>query len=148
MTKVSRSSASLDLALLVLRAAGLLLVLTFGRLKFLSLAEQIYSGRHLNEWGMTAFLRDLRFPIPSLFAVLVTLNESVVALLIAIGLLTRTAASIAACGMVVAFSVSLRLGEEPLRALLYVFIFASVAILGPGKVSVDFMHAAKSTVKL
>ena len=69
------------------------------------------------------------------------MNESLIALLVAAGFLTRLASLIVALGMFVAFSISMKLGEDPLRALLYLFIFGSLAIAGPGRISIDSLRA-------
>jgi uncharacterized membrane protein YphA (DoxX/SURF4 family) len=45
--------------------------------------------------------------------------------------------------MVVAFYVSLRLGEEPLRAALYFIIFTGLVVAGPGRFSIDHLLAAR-----
>src|SRR5215470_10453338 len=131
------SGRRLDTALLVLRCAGLFLAVTFGQQKVLSLWQQLRSGQPLDAWGFTQFLRQFHFPAPALFAVLAALNESVAALLVTIGLFTRLTAFVAASGMAVAFCVSMKLHEEALGALLYLFMFAALVILGPGRFSMD-----------
>jgi uncharacterized membrane protein YphA (DoxX/SURF4 family) len=52
--------------------------------------------------------------------------------------------------MLVAFGVSLKLGEEPLRTLLYFFIFSTIAITGPGEFSVEnfLKHKPMSRTRL
>jgi uncharacterized membrane protein YphA (DoxX/SURF4 family) len=47
--------------------------------------------------------------------------------------------------MLVAFCVSLKLGEEPLRALLYCFIFVTIAITGPGKLSLQYFLSKRNS---
>lgn len=139
MTIEADSDRHPDMALLLLRCSGLFLALTFGQQKALALWHYLLSGQPLAAWDMTQFLRQFHFPAPALFAVLATLNESLVTLLITAGFYTRLAAMVATSGMIVAFCVSMKLGEEPLRALLYVFIFACVAIAGPGRFSIDYL---------
>lgn len=133
------SGRHLDAALLLLRSAGLFLALTFGRQKVFSLWDQLFSGQSLGGWDLTQFLRHFHFPAPSLFSVLATLNESLVALFITAGFFTRISSLVAAAGMGVAFCISLKLGEEPLRALLYLAIFAAIALTGPGRFSIDYI---------
>lgn len=123
----------------MLRCAGLFLVLTFGRQKALSLWHELRSGQPLDTWGFTQFLRQFHFPAPAIFAVIAALNESIVSLLITVGLFTRMASLVVASGMVVAFCISMKLQEEPLRALLYVFMFAALAVTGPGRFSIDYL---------
>ena len=136
--------AARDAGLLLLRvAAGLLLALTFGRQKIGGLAAHLASGAPLGNWGLARFLRSLGFPAPALLAFGAALNESVSALFVAAGLWTRPFAVFLAAGMSVAFFVSMRLAEEPLRAALYAFIFAAVAVAGPGRFSIDGRRAAR-----
>ena len=132
-----------DVGLLLLRGAGLLLASTFGRQKIVGLAAHLQTGAPLDAWGLARFLRSLGFPAPALLAFGAALNESAVALFVAAGFFTRLFAASLAAGMSVAFFVSLKLGEEPLRALLYAFIFAAVAVAGPGRFSIDGRRAAR-----
>lgn len=130
---------ALDGALLILRCAGLFLAATFGRQKCLSLWNQLHSGQPLSAWGLTRFLWHFGFPAPAFFAVLAALNESLVSLMITVGLLTRLSSFVAAMGMAVAFCISVKLGEDSLRAFLYLFIFAALSIMGPGRISIDYL---------
>jgi putative oxidoreductase len=79
------------------------------------------------------------FPFPGFLGVYTVLNESVGALLIGLGLLARISAVFGALSMAGAFYTSIRLGEEPLRAALYLVIFLALAVTGPGKYSLDFL---------
>jgi uncharacterized membrane protein YphA (DoxX/SURF4 family) len=133
------SDSRLNAALLLLRCAGLFLALTFGRQKVVGLWDHAHSGLPLDAWGMTQFLRQFGFPAPSFFAVVATLNESLVALLLTVGFFTRFASLMLASGMAVAFWISMKLGEEPVRAWLYLFMFSAIAITGPGRLSVDHL---------
>jgi hypothetical protein len=54
------SDSRLDTALLVLRCAGLFLVVTFGQQKALSLWQQMRSGQPLDTRGFAQFLRQFR----------------------------------------------------------------------------------------
>lgn len=140
--------AATDAALLLLRgAAGLLLALTFGRQKIGGLAAHLASGAPLGTWGLARFLGSLGFPAPALLATGAALNESASALLVAAGFCTRIFAALLVAGMSVAFFVSMRLAEEPLRAALYAFIFAAVAVAGPGRFSIDGRRAARKWSK-
>ncbi|MBZ5538755.1 MAG: DoxX family protein [Acidobacteriia bacterium] len=133
------SNRRIDLGLLILRGAALFLVLTFGRQKVLGYIELIRGGQPLASSGLAPLIRAMGLPFPSFLAVCAVLNESVGALFVACGFLTRLTAGVGALGMAVAFYISLRLGEEPLRAALYMIIFAVLALTGPGRYSVDHL---------
>jgi hypothetical protein len=77
------------------------------------------------------------FPIPFALALWITFNESLGAFLIGSGFLTRLLAAIAALGMAGALYTSVRLGEDCLRAALYLIVFTALVLTGPGKFSVD-----------
>jgi uncharacterized membrane protein YphA (DoxX/SURF4 family) len=133
------SRNSVDIGLLILRSSGLFLLLTFGWQKLFGLAQIIHAGASLSSAGLGPLIRDAGFPAPALAAVYVTLSESIFALLIALGLFTRLSATCAALSMAGAFYFSLRVGEEPLRAALYLLIFGALALTGPGKFSIDHL---------
>jgi putative oxidoreductase len=126
--------------LLVLRSSGLFLLLTFGWQKLFGLFHIIHAGAFLGSAGLAPLIRDAGFPAPVLASVYVTFSESILALLIALGLFTRLSAACAALSMAGAFYFSLRVGEEPLRAALYLLIFATLALTGPGRFSLDYLR--------
>jgi putative oxidoreductase len=134
----------MDAGLLILRCAGLFLALTFGRQKVGWLIELIRSHHTLSSWDFARFLQGLGFPAPSLLAICAVVNESVTALFISVGFLTRLSASCAALGMAVAFYVSMRLHEDALRAFLYCAMFAALAITGPGRFSTDYLLKSRT----
>jgi uncharacterized membrane protein YphA (DoxX/SURF4 family) len=129
------TAAREDAALLVLRlGAGLSLPLLYGFRKALDLALFLSGGGRLERWGLTELVRGLGFPAPVFVALAATLNESLVPLLVAAGLLARSLAALVAIDMAVAFYLSLvPFREEPLRAFLYALLFAGIAIAGPGR---------------
>jgi putative oxidoreductase len=133
------SNRRIDAGLLVLRGASLFLALTFGRQKLLGYIELIRAGQPLASSGLAPLIRAMGLPFPGFLAVCAVLNESVGALFVACGFLTRLAAGVGAVGMAVAFYVSLRLGEEPLRAALYLVIFGVLVLTGPGRYSIDYL---------
>jgi uncharacterized membrane protein YphA (DoxX/SURF4 family) len=141
MALESPSRTSENIGLLILRSSGLFLLLTFGWQKLFGLAQIIHAGASLSSAGLGPLIRDVGFPAPALAAVYVTLSESMIAL----GLFTRLSAACAALSMAGAFYFSLRVGEEPLRAALYLLIFGVLALTDPGKFSID--HLLKSRVK-
>src|SRR6476646_3812598 len=85
------------------------------------------------------------FPIPVALAVWITFNESIGAFLIGCGFLTRLLAASAALGMAGALYTSVRLGEDWLRAALYLIVFAVLVLTGPGKFSVDHLFQRKKS---
>jgi putative oxidoreductase len=129
-----------DGALLALRmGSGLFLVATFGWHKFLGYLLLIRAGDSLATSGLAPLIQKMGFPVPALLAIYAVVNESVGALFVACGLWTRVAAFCAALSMAGALYISLRLGEEPLRAALYLTMFSTLALTGPGKFSIDYM---------
>lgn len=114
---------------------GASLAAIYGWPKAAGLAAVLGSGHGIADWGFTHFLAAMGFPLPVLFAICALLNETLAATAVACGLLTRWSAVIVATGMAIALDVSLRLHEEPLRAALYVFLFATVAVAAPREFS-------------
>jgi putative oxidoreductase len=139
----ARADARVDAGLLLLRGAGLLLAVTFGRQKLIGYIELVRAGQPLGSSGLAPLIQSMGIPFPGFLGVCAVLNESLGASLIAVGLLTRWAAAIAAFGMTVAFYVSVRLGEDVLRAALYLIIFTALAVAGPGRFSIDGLLAAR-----
>lgn len=128
-----------DRALLVLRGAALFLAVTFGRQKIGWLVAALHSGQPLSAWQFVGFLDSMGIPFPRLLAVFAVLNESVISLLVSLGCMTRLLSVCLVAHMTIAFFVSIRLGEEPLRAALYLVIFAALAIAGPGRYSLAYL---------
>jgi uncharacterized membrane protein YphA (DoxX/SURF4 family) len=84
------------------------------------------------------------FSNPVVLALWITFNESIGALLIGCGFLTRILAASAALGMAGALYTSVRLHEDWLRAALYLIVFVALALIGPGKFSVDYLIKSKT----
>ena len=138
-----------DIGLLILRLAGLYLAVGHGWGKVVGLA----SGQSRFVDGVAS----MGFPMPVLFAWAAGLAELAGGIAIALGLFTRWAAALAACTMFVAAFVRHRalsqflswLGispatEEALRgwgnpelATVYLLACVAVALLGPGRFSID-----------
>ena len=128
----------LDAGLLILRSAGLFLLLTFGWEKLWGYIQLALAGGPWESAGLAPLIRSMGFPAPVLSGIYAVLCESVGALLIACGFLTRAMAILVALSMAGAFYTSLRLQEDSLRAALYLCIFTAVALSGPGRFSVDY----------
>jgi uncharacterized membrane protein YphA (DoxX/SURF4 family) len=133
-----------DLGLLILRGAGLLLAVTFGVQKLGWYWTAFHTGKSLSHAGLAPLIGRMGFPIPIVLALWITFNESIGAFLIGCGLLTRLLAASAALGMAGALSTSVRLGEDWLRAALYLIVFITLTLTGPGKFSVDHLIKSKT----
>jgi putative oxidoreductase len=138
-----------DLGLLILRLAGLYLAIGHGWGKVVGLAS-----------GESRFLEgvaNLGFPVPIVFAWAAALSELVGGTAMALGLFTRWAAAFAAATMFVASFVrhravsqflswigispaseeSFKAWGNPELATIFLLVCAAVALLGPGRFSVD-----------
>jgi len=116
------------LGLLILRAAGFLLAFSFGIQKIGWYVTALRTGKHLWSIGLAPLISQIGFPvsISVVLAIWVTFNESIGAFLIGCGLFTRVLAGSAALGMAGALYTSVRLGEDWLRAALYLIIFIAL----------------------
>jgi len=126
-----------DLGLLLLRGAGLLLALTFGVQKIGWYWSALHTGKPFSSIGLASLIAKMGFQIPVVLAVWITFNESVGALLIGCGFLTRLLSASLALGMAGALYTSVRLEEDWLRAALYLIIFSALILTGPGEFSLD-----------
>jgi uncharacterized membrane protein YphA (DoxX/SURF4 family) len=125
------------LGLLVLRGAGFLLALTFGVQKIGWYWSALHAGKSFQSIGLAPLIAKMGFPVPVALAIWITFNESIGAFLIGCGFLTRLLSASLALGMAGALYVSVRLGEDWLRAALYLIIFTALSMTGPGEFSLD-----------
>ena len=137
-----------DSGLLILRGAGLLLALTFGVQKIGWYWSALHAGKPFSSIGLAPLIAKIGFPIPVALALWITFNESIGAFLIGCGLLTRLLAASAALGMAGSLYTSIRLGEDWLRAALYLIVFTVLVLTGPGKFSVDHLLKRKKPQEL
>jgi len=135
----------IDTGLLLLRAAGFLLAFTFGVQKIGWYVTAFHAGKPWSSIGLAPLIAHVGFPLPVILALWITLNESIGAFLIGIGFLTRFVAASVALGMVGALYTSVRLGEDWLRAALYLIIFIGLIFSGPGKFSIDHLMQRRKT---
>ena len=138
----------LDLGLLLLRTAGFLLAFTFGIQKIGWYIAAFYSDKAFSSIGLGPLIAKMGFPAAVILALWITFNESIGAFLIGCGLFTRLLASSAALGMAGALYTSVRLGEDWLRAALYLIAFASLSLTGAGRFSVDRRLQVRKTNRL
>jgi uncharacterized membrane protein YphA (DoxX/SURF4 family) len=129
----------MDLGLLILRGAGLLLALTFGVQKIGWYWSALHVGKSFLSIGLAPLIAKMGFRIPVALAMWITFNESIAAFLIGCGFLTRLLAASLTLGMAGALYTSVRLGEDWLRAALYLIIFITLILTGPGKFSLDHL---------
>ncbi|HEY2103956.1 MAG TPA: DoxX family protein [Chthoniobacterales bacterium] len=132
-----------DLGLLILRGAGLLLALNFGVQKIGWYWSGFHAGKSFSSMGLAPLIAKMGFPIPVALAVWITFNESIGAFLVGCGLFTRLFAASLALGMTGALYTSVRLGEDWLRAALYLIIFTTLTVTGPGEFSLDHLLKRK-----
>lgn len=128
-----------DLGLLLLRGAGFLLALTFGVQKIGWYWSALHAGKPVSTIGLAPLIAKMGFPIPVMLAIWITFNESIGAFLVGCGFLTRLLSASLALGMAGALYVSVRLGEDWLRAALYLIIFSALILTGPGEFSLDHL---------
>src|SRR5437667_4136354 len=105
----------------------------------------LHAGKSLSHAGLAPLIARMGLPIPVVLALWVTFNESIGAFLIGCGFLTRVMAASAALGMAGALYTSVRLGEDRLRAALYLIIFVTLSLTGAGKFSVDHLFKGKKS---
>ena len=127
----------INLGLLALQSAGFLLLLTFGIQKIGWYIAAFHSSAKFASVGLAPLIAKMGFPASVVLALWITLNESIGALLIGCGLFTRIAAASAALGMAGALYTSVQLGEDWLRAALYLIVFSGLSLTGAGKFSID-----------
>jgi uncharacterized membrane protein YphA (DoxX/SURF4 family) len=108
-----------DWGLLALRGAGFLLAFTFGLQKIGWYIAAFHSDKSFSSIGLAPLIAQVGFPAPVILALWITFNESIGALFLGFGLFTRVLAASAALGMAGALYTSVRLGEDWLRAALY-----------------------------
>ena len=144
------SEKSRNLGLLLLRLCGVLMLGLHGWSKLATFASG--GGQ-----GFVSAVANLGFPLPVVFAWGAVLAESVGALLIAVGLFTRTSAAMLAITMGVAGFLQHRALQQllsglglrevdpetlkgwgnPELAVVYTIVFLVVALLGPGSMALD-----------
>ena len=123
-------------ALLVLRVALMGMLFAFHGLdKLISLFGYLFGGQ---EWDFVQFLGEQKgFPIPAVFAGAAALGESIGALMVAVGALTRYAAGMVAATMLVAVHHHITTDMRFELAAVYLVVAVIFLFTDPGKFSVD-----------
>jgi putative oxidoreductase len=139
----------LDLALLLLRLAGVGLITMHGWGKLVRMASGNY--------GFVSGVAEMGFPFPVFFAWAAVLAETLLSILVTLGLFTRPAAAICAVNMAVAAFLrhrahlhwlsalglrsyppeTMKAWGNPELALMYLLVFLALALAGGGRFSLD-----------
>ena len=114
------------IGLLKLRGAGHRLAGNFRRTMDRLAAVGLSRREIFIIWRISAVTAKMGFTIPLALALWITFDESSGAHLIGCGFLARLLAASAALGMAGALYTSVRLGEDWLRAALYLIIFTAL----------------------
>jgi putative oxidoreductase len=139
-----RHGVSMDTGLAFMRVGfGSILVFVHGWQKLADAGGFLFSG---HAWGFVGLVRSLGFPIPAFFAICAALGESVGALCVACGFLTRISAAMVTITMIVAAYTSARTGTSVELAGLYAILFVAIGIMGPGRFSVDSLLSRSQPV--
>jgi putative oxidoreductase len=124
-----------DYALLVSRLGYAALLIGFhGWSRLLKAFHFAVQGQ---PWPFVTIVERLGFPIPGVFAVLSALSESIAAAFVGAGLFTRSAAAIIAFNMAVALANEAAKGDPIELPALYLLGAIVIALLGPGRWSLD-----------
>ena len=144
MNPITNSAPRVDASLLLLRfGVGLSLAILFGLPKLIAATACIHAGQ---PWPFIDFNRKIGLPAPVLIAYYQSLNESLRALLVLFGFLTRPAALSLTIGFAAATYCSLKAGEQTcLLAVAYFLMCATLALTGAGSFSVDSRLASGFT---
>ena len=121
--------------ILLLRvSSGILLLMNHGWDKIIAGSDK-WTG--LGRTGLMPFGIE---SFHTVFGFMAAFSESICAILVVIGLLTRPAAALITITMLVGVNFHISLGKgSPEMALLYGIIFLSIGLLNPGKYSLDYL---------
>ena len=130
----SSTSLSQNGGILLLRiSSGGLLLMNHGWDKIISGADK-WTGL-----GRTGLMPLGIEHFHTFFGFMAAFSESICAVLVVIGLLTRPAAALITITMLVGANFHISLGKgSPEMALMYGIIFLSIGLLNPGKYSLDY----------
>ena len=132
---------ALDCGLLLLRVGVAGLMLAFARLG--PVFSRLRLSRIQHCWPFVDLVAGLGFPFPGAFAVMSALSESVGAVLVAIGWLTRWAALALVIDMSVALFNEGSKGDPIELPALYLVGALTLMITGPGRFAIDGWQRAE-----
>ena len=123
-----------DLGLLFLRlGVGVSMIAFFGLTKIRDASAFLHTG----QWSFVDFNRKVGLPLPVLIAFAQTANETLVALLLALGLGGRMPGLLLFIGFVAATACSMKAQESWLLPGYFALIFGTLALTGPGRLTLD-----------
>ena len=126
--------------ILLLRvSSGILLLMNHGWDKIIAGPDK-WSG--LGQTGLMSFGIE---SFHTFFGFMAAFSESFCAFFVVIGLLSRPAAALISITMLVGANLHISTGQgNPEMALLYGFVFISIALLNPGKYSLDHLFFSQN----
>ena len=129
-----------DVGLLIMRA-------TFGGLMYYNHGHSKLFGGVDRWYGLGGALTNLigLESLRTFFGLMASLSESVFALLIVAGLLTRISSSLLGFTMLIATLRHVLDGDLPEMAILYLIFCVLMLVAGPGKYSADSLYLKKFT---
>lgn len=123
-----------ELGWLIIRAVPALMLFLFHGWGKLMGGVGFLQGK---EWGLVGFVTKLGLPLPVLFAVCAALAESIFALMLAAGFLTRLSALIVSLNMLVAVTYHVSTKTAFDFAAMYLVCAAVFILVPPGRYSLD-----------
>lgn len=130
-----------DAGLLVMRLGfAALMFILHGRARLMRAFDYSVFG---GPWPFVDLVAGLGFPVAGVFAVASALSESIGALLLAVGLLTRPAAAFLAIDMAVALYNETSGGDPIELPALYLIGAVGLAITGPGRYALDALRRTR-----
>ena len=129
-----------DVGLLIMR-------ITFGGLMYLNHGKSKLLGGVDRWYGLGGALTNLIGfeSLRTFFGLMASLSESIFALFIVVGLLTRISSSLLGFTMFIATLRHVLDGDLPEMAILYLIFCVLMLVAGPGKYSADSLYLKKFT---
>lgn len=148
-SEVPPDSTQFHLGLLILRMTAFIVLLTWGWPTLHDLlSTTVFAEKPLRNSELLTLVSKLGLPFPTFLGVCAILNESIGMAAVSVGLLARVAALIATLEMAGVLYASAQLERDLLAAFLCLVVFASIAILGPGRYSIDHFLSRHFKVRI